>query len=153
MVQPFSDDGLEIFAADGPPPLPPGGEMIERDETRLWFAGWGSGPAVLLLHGGMGNANNFGHQVPALLDAGYRVIVMDSRGHGRSSWNSGAFAYADMALDAFAVLDHLNIARAAVVGWSDGACTGLAMAKQQPQRVSGVFFLLAMSTAPAPCPS
>lgn len=140
MLKPFSDDGLEIFADEGPPALPPGGEMIERDGTRLWFASWGSGPAVLLLHGGMGNANNFGHQVPGLLDAGYRVIVMDSRGHGRSSWNGGAFAYADMAQDAFAVLDHLNIARAAVVGWSDGACTGLAMAKQQPQRVSGVFF-------------
>ncbi|QQR41021.1 alpha/beta fold hydrolase [Devosia rhizoryzae] len=140
MPQPFSDDALDIFAADGPPALPPGGDTIERDGTRLWFASWGQGPAVLLLHGGMGNANNFGHQVPALLDAGYQVIVMDSRGHGRSSWNGGAFSYTDMAEDAFAVLDRLGIGKAAVVGWSDGACTGLAMAKQHKERVSGVFF-------------
>ena len=81
MPQPFSDDALDICAADGPPALPPGGDTIERDGTRLWFASWGQGAAVLLLHGGMGNASNFGHQVPALLDAGYRVIVMYSRGH------------------------------------------------------------------------
>ena len=61
--------------------------MLERDGARIWFASFGAGPAVLLLHGGMGNANNFGHQVPALLAAGYRVVAIDSRGQGRSSWD------------------------------------------------------------------
>jgi len=140
MENTFQDDGLERFAADGPPALPAGGAFVERDGARLWFARFGAGPAVLLLHGGMGNANNFGHQVPALIEAGYSVVVMDSRGHGRSSWDGGDFSYARMADDAFAVLDRLKIERAAVVGWSDGACTGFAMAKKAPERVSGVLF-------------
>lgn len=140
MENAFQDDGLTLFAKDGPPALPAEGETIARAGALVWFASFGAGPAVLLLHGGMGNANNFGHQVPALIEAGYRVVVVDSRGHGRSSWDGGAFSYEQFAGDAFAVLDHLQIERAAVIGWSDGACTGLAMAKAAPERVSGVFF-------------
>lgn len=136
----FTDDSLEQFAAAGPPALPPGGAYIDQDGMHIWYASWDDGMPVLLLHGGMGNANNFGHQVPALLAASYRVVVIDSRGHGRSSWNGAAFAYTAMADDAFAVLDQLGIERAAVVGWSDGACTGLAMAKKAPERVAGVLF-------------
>lgn len=140
MENSFQDDGLEIFAADGPPALPAGGNILERDGAAVWFASFGEGPAVLLLHGGMGNSNNFGHQVPALLEAGYRVVAIDSRGHGRSSWDGGAFSYGQFAQDAFAVLDRLGIDNAAVIGWSDGACTGLAMAKAAPERVAGVFY-------------
>ncbi len=134
------DDHLESFAADGPPPLPAGGCYLARDSVRVWFGSWGEGPAVLLLHGGMGNAGNFGHQVPALLAAGYRVIAIDSRGQGRSSWDGRPFSYEQFAEDAFAVMDQLGVARAAVVGWSDGACTGLAMAKARPGRVRGVLY-------------
>ncbi len=109
MENTFQDDGLDLFAMDGPPALPAGGDILERDGARVWFASFGEGPAVLLLHGGMGNSNNFGHQVPALVEAGYRVVVIDSRGHGRSSWDGGAFSYAQFAGDAFAVLDRLGI--------------------------------------------
>lgn len=140
MENTVQDDGLDLFAQNGPPALPAGGECLERDGAAVWFASFAAGPAVLLLHGGMGNSNNFGHQVPALIEAGYRVVVIDSRGHGRSSWDGGAFSYAQFAEDAFAVLDRLGIDSVAVVGWSDGACTGLAMAKAAPERVAGVFF-------------
>ncbi|SMQ61735.1 Pimeloyl-ACP methyl ester carboxylesterase [Devosia lucknowensis] len=136
----FQDDALFDFAANGPPALPPDGAYLDRDGVRVWFGDYGRGPAVILAHGGMGNAGNFGHQVPALLDAGYRVIAIDSRGHGRSDWDGGAFSYAQFADDALAILDHLGIERAALVGWSDGACTGLALAKAHPERVAGVFY-------------
>lgn len=140
MENTFQDDSLDLFAQDGPPALSAGGDFLEREGARVWFASFGAGPAVLLLHGGMGNANNFGFQVPALVAAGYRVVVIDSRGHGRSTWDGEAFSYVQFAEDAFAVLDRLEIDGVAVVGWSDGACTGLAMAKAAPERVSGVFF-------------
>ena len=140
MQNTFRDDDLTHFAAEGPPALPAGGEVIERDGAQLWFASFGAGPAVMLLHGGMGNANQLGHQVPALLEAGYRVVVMDTRGHGRSSWDGGAFSYVRLAEDALAVLDRLGIDKAAIVGWSDGACTGFEMARLAPERVSGVMF-------------
>ena len=136
----LADDDLTLFAAEGPPPLPEGGATIERDGARLWFGDYGSGPAVALLHGGLGNAGNFGHQVPALLARGYRVIAVDSRGQGRSSWDGRPFSYDQFAEDLVAVLNHLGVARAAIVGWSDGACTGLAMARAHPERVAGVFY-------------
>ena len=136
----FVDDDLVQFAAAGPPVLPEGGEYLDHDGARIWFASYGTGPAVVLLHGGMGNAGNFGHQVPSLLDSGYRVIVIDTRGQGRSSWDGKPFSYGQFADDVLAVLDRLRINQAAIVGWSDGACTALELAKAHPQRVTGVLF-------------
>lgn len=136
----FADDDLTLFAQDGPPPLPKGGAFVDRDGGRIWFGDYGAGPVVVLLHGGMGNAGNFGHQVPALIAAGYRVVAVDSRGQGRSSWDGRPFSYEQYGEDAIAVLDQIGVERAAIVGWSDGACTGLAMAKAHPGRVRGVFF-------------
>ena len=136
----FEDDELFDFAASGPPALPPGGQTIDRDGVPVWFADYGAGPVVVLLHGGLGNANNFGHQVPALLEAGFRVVVMDSRGQGRSGWDGTPFSYRQYAGDVLAILDRIGVETAAVVGWSDGACTGLEMARLEPARVRGVFF-------------
>ncbi len=45
-----------------------------------------------------------------------------------------------MATDVLAIMDHLELAKAALVGWSDGACTALILADQHPDRVCGVFF-------------
>ena len=53
---------------------------------KVWYATFGRGEPVLLLHGGLANANYWGHQVRAL-QRHYQVIVMDSRGQGRSSRN------------------------------------------------------------------
>ncbi len=138
----YRDDDLTRLEQSGVPPLPPAGDsgVVFRDGARLWCASWGSGPAVLLLHGGLGNAGNWGHQVPELLAAGYRVIVVDTRGHGRSSWDGTPFSYRRLAEDALAVLEHFGVARAAIVGWSDGADTGLLLALTHPERVDGLVF-------------
>lgn len=138
----YRDDDLTKLEVSDIPPLPPDGDsgVVLRDGASLWCASWGSGPAVLLLHGGLGNAGNWGHQVPDLLAAGYRVIAMDTRGHGRSSWDGTPFSYQRLATDALAVLEHFGVARAAIVGWSDGADTGLILAMQHPERVAGLVF-------------
>ena len=71
---------------------------------------------MILLHGGLGHSGNWGYQVPALLEAGYRVVLLDSRGHGRSSTqDSRLFSYELMASDTLAVMDVLGLERAAVV--------------------------------------
>ncbi len=136
-----NDDDLIGFDADGLV-LPPGGQAgtADNDGARIWYASYGSGEPVSLLHGGMGNAGNMAKQVPALLEAGYRVIAVDSRGQGRSSWDGRPYSCDQMGGDVFAVMDRLSIDRAAIVGWSDGACTGLVMAKARPERVAGVFY-------------
>src|SRR5713101_7494858 len=100
----------------------------------------GSGAPVILLHGGLGHSGNWGYQVPALLDAGYRAVLIDSRGHGLSSRDAKPYSYELMASDVLAVTDALHLHQAALVGWSDGACTALILAMIAPARVAGVFF-------------
>jgi pimeloyl-ACP methyl ester carboxylesterase len=136
----FYDDDLTHLETHGIPALPPGGGFVDSDGARIWHASYGDGPPVVLLHGGLGNAGNFGHQVPALLDAGYRVIAIDSRGQGRSTRDDRPYSYELMAGDTRAVLDTLGIAKAAFVGWSDGAATALVLAHDTPERAAGVFF-------------
>ncbi len=137
----FRDDNLEQFAAHGTPLLPPGETgMVETNGARIWYTAIGNGPPVILLHGGMGHAGNFSHQVPALVAAGHRVICIDSRGHGRSTRDSQPFSYRLMASDTRAVMDALGLERAAFVGWSDGACIALVLANETAERVSGIYF-------------
>jgi pimeloyl-ACP methyl ester carboxylesterase len=66
--------------------------------------------------------------------------LIDSRGHGRSTRDERPYTYEQMAFDVAAVMDTLNLERAGLVGWSDGACIALILAAQAPARVAGVFF-------------
>ncbi|MFK4510155.1 alpha/beta hydrolase [Bradyrhizobium daqingense] len=112
--------------------------------VKIWYAVFGRGQPVLLLHGGLANANYWGHQVRAL-QRHYQVIVMESRGHGRSSRNQEPYSYDLMASDVIGLLDHLKISKAAIVGWSDGAIIGLDIAMKHPERVSRLFAFAANS--------
>jgi pimeloyl-ACP methyl ester carboxylesterase len=136
------DDDLSRFEAEGAAPLPDTKEhgYVKHDGARIWYAAYGSGSPVILLHGGLGHSGNWGYQVPALVRSGYRAIVVDSRGHGRSTRDARPFTYELMASDVLAVMDALNIEKASLVGWSDGACTALVLASKSPARVAGVFF-------------
>jgi pimeloyl-ACP methyl ester carboxylesterase len=138
----FHDDDLSKFEAEGAAPLPTANDQgyVEHEGARIWFATYGSGPAVILLHGGLGHGGNWGYQVPALVDSGYRVVLIDSRGHGRSTRDARPFSYELMASDVLAVMDALHLEKACLVGWSDGACTALVLASHTPSRVAGVFF-------------
>ncbi|KQV20785.1 alpha/beta hydrolase [Rhizobium sp. Root1203] len=137
-----TDDDLVHFEAHGAMPLPAARSegFVDNDGARIWYATSGSGPAVVLLHGGLGNSGNWGYQVPALVASGRQAVVIDSRGHGRSTRDQQPYTYELMASDVLAVMDRIGIDRAALVGWSDGACTALILADREPHRVSGVFF-------------
>ena len=112
--------------------------------VKIWYAVFGSGEPVILLHGGLANANYWGHQVPALAKR-YRVIVMDSRGHGRSTRNAQPYGYDLMADDVVGLMDFLKIRKAAIVGWSDGAILGLDIALRHPERLTKLFSFAANS--------
>jgi pimeloyl-ACP methyl ester carboxylesterase len=94
---------------------------------------------VILLHGGLASQRYWGNQVGPLVQGHHRVILIDSRGHGRSTRDDRPYTYELMASDVIAVMDVLKTQRAAVVGWSDGAIVGLVMALKDPERVSRVF--------------
>ena len=105
---------------------------------RVWYATFGHGEPVLLVHGGLANASYWGHQVRALAPR-HRVIVIDSRGHGRSTRDAQPYGYDLMARDVLALLDHLKIDKVALVGWSDGAIIGLDIAMHHPERLTKLF--------------
>src|SRR5262245_16063049 len=132
--------------------LPPTPSLPQATESgfapvngvKIWYAEFGQGEPVILLHGGLANSNYWGLQVPAL-EKRYRVIVMDSRGHGRSTRNDQPYGYDLMASDVVALMDYLKIKRAAIVGWSDGAILGLDIAIHHPDRLTKLFAFAANS--------
>jgi pimeloyl-ACP methyl ester carboxylesterase len=136
------DDELRKFETDGAAPLPVTNDQgyVEHEGARIWYATYGSGSPVILLHGGLGHSGNWVYQVPALVRSGYRAVLIDSRGHGRSTRDARPFSYDLMASDVLAVMDALHLEKACLVGWSDGACTALILAAKAPSRIAGVFF-------------
>jgi pimeloyl-ACP methyl ester carboxylesterase len=140
-VEVYDDDLIE-FESSGAPSLPDPIDQgyVEHEEARIRYSTYGSGPPVILLHGGLGHSGNWGNQVPALVSGGYRAVLIDSRGHGRSTRDARPFSYELMASDVLAVMDALHLEKAALAGWSDGACTALILAAKAPSRIAGVFF-------------
>jgi pimeloyl-ACP methyl ester carboxylesterase len=110
----------------------------------IWYGIFGHGEPVILLHGGLANANYWGEQVRAL-QGRYQVIVMDSRGHGRSTRDATPYGYDLMASDVIGLMDFLKLRKAAIVGWSDGAIIGLDIAMRHPERLSRLFAFAANS--------
>lgn len=94
----------------------------------------GHGPPVVLLHGLSATRRNVVQGSRALIKRGYRLISYDARGHGASS-PAPRYEYADLVADLEAVLDHLEIERAALVGSSMGAATAVAFTLEHPERV------------------
>jgi pimeloyl-ACP methyl ester carboxylesterase len=125
-------------------PKPAVSGLAPVNGVRIWYGGFGAGPPVILLHGGLANSNYWGNQIAAL-SARHRVIVMDSRGHGRSTRDTRPFGYDMMADDVLGLMDYLHLPRAAIVGWSDGAIIGLDIAIHHPARLTGLFAFAANS--------
>jgi pimeloyl-ACP methyl ester carboxylesterase len=125
-------------------PAPAKSGYASVNGIKIWYGIFGHGPPVILLHGGLANANYWGELVPALAPR-YRVVVMDSRGHGRSSRDARPFGYDLMASDVLALMDFLKIDKAALIGWSDGAIIGLDIAIHHPERLSKIFAFAANS--------
>lgn len=138
----FTDQKLENFLQHGSQPLPESKEQnyITNKGAKIWFATFGSGFPLVLLHGGLGHSGNWSYQVPALTKAGFLVILVDSRGHGHSTRDDRPYTYELMASDVIAVLDYLKVQKVCPIGWSDGAIISLILAMQIPDRVAGVFF-------------
>jgi pimeloyl-ACP methyl ester carboxylesterase len=109
------------------------------NDIRLFYAVFGEGRPVLLLHGGLANSNYWGSVIPILVRHHFRVVVADSRGHGRSTRTAQPYSYDLMASDAIALLDYLKLKRVDLVGWSDGAIIGLDIAMHHPQRLRRLY--------------
>jgi pimeloyl-ACP methyl ester carboxylesterase len=112
--------------------------QVSGNGISIHYAVYGQGSPVVLLHGGLANMDYWGRQVEALAPH-HTVIVMDSRGHGRSTRDARPYGYDLMADDVIALMDALTVPKADIVGWSDGAILGLDLAIRHPDRVGKVF--------------
>jgi len=99
---------------------------------------YGQGSPVIFLHGGLANTEYWGKQVPVIARH-HTVILIDSRGHGRSTRDARPYGYDLMADDVVALMDQLKIAKADIVGWSDGGIIGIDLAMRHKNRVGKVF--------------
>jgi pimeloyl-ACP methyl ester carboxylesterase len=137
---------LPSFAAERWETLPPTPAPIATDRSgeaeangiKIHYAIYGQGSPVIFLHGGLANTDYWGDQVPAVA-AHHTVILMDSRGHGRTTRNARPYGYDLMADDVVALMDVLKIPKADIVGWSDGGILGIDLAMRHKERVGKVF--------------
>jgi 3-oxoadipate enol-lactonase len=141
------DTGAPSWAPEPPVEFPPGrivhvrgrGEFFLRDSG-------GDGPAVLLLHGWCVSADlNWFRNYAPLVEAGYRVLAVDHRGHGRGLRTPADFRLVDCADDAAEVLRTIGVRSAVAVGYSMGGPIASLLARSHPDLVGG---LILCATAP-----
>jgi len=130
---------MVCLAACQPPETPvessePVSGMAPANDVELYYQIHGEGSPLILLHGGLGHGGHWTNQLSDLSD-NYKVITVDSRGHGRSTMSEQQISFALMASDIIALMDYLKIERAHIVGWSDGGNIGLYLAIHHPERL------------------
>jgi 3-oxoadipate enol-lactonase len=112
--------------------------MIDVDGGTVWADdSGGDGPPLVLLHPGVGDSRIWDRVRPALARQ-YRVLRYDARGFGQSPAPAVTFS---LLRDLAAVLDHYDVARAAIVGCSQGGGSALGLAVEQPERVAAIVLL------------
>lgn len=109
--------------------------IVPIDDGELFYETAGSGPAVVLLHGGMLDQHMWDEQFAWLVNSGLRAIRYDARGHGLSSSVTGDYANHD---DLRALLDALDVPSAVLVGLSHGSRVALDAALAYPDRVTAL---------------
>ena len=123
------------------------GHAVPINGIELYYKVRGEGEPLVLLHGFTGSGADW----DLLIDdwtKGYRLIIPDLRGHGRSTNPSNQFTHRQSALDILALLDHLKIEKFRAIGLSGGGNTLLHMATQQPSRIESMVIVSATSHIP-----
>jgi non-heme chloroperoxidase len=94
--------------------------LTTTDKTKIFYRDIGEGKPVILIHGWPVNADMWEYQTSALLRKGFRVISYDRRGFGRSSHPARGFDYNQLADDLNALINHLEIQKVSLIGFSMG---------------------------------
>jgi pimeloyl-ACP methyl ester carboxylesterase len=107
---------------------------VDANGVHTYYEEHGSGDPLLLLHGGLTDADSFSQQTPAFAER-FRVILPERRGHGRTPDVDGPISYEVMADDTIALMEALGTGPSHLVGWSDGGNVGLLVAIKRPDLV------------------
>lgn len=124
------------------PPMPAAVEAgtLAVNGIEMYRAVYGpeGGTPILLIHGGLGHGDLWSPIVADLM-ADHRVIVADTRGHGRSTNDGSAYTYDLLGQDYLALLEAMGVEKVHLVGWSDGANIGYVISQVAPQRLASHF--------------
>ncbi len=114
------------------------GKYVQADDAKIYYEVYGKGDPVLVLHGGgVGSPYEMGKLIDAL-KKNHKVIVMSTRGHGRSEIGNSPLTCKQKADDAVAVLNAAGEKSVKILGFSDGAYTAYEIAALYPERVAGI---------------
>jgi non-heme chloroperoxidase len=120
--------------------------MAAADGTQLFYRDEGTGPAVLLVHAWSLNSGMWEYQVSALLEAGYRCVMLDRRGHGRSDVAGTGYDLDTLAADLARLLEQLDLHDVSVVAHSMGVCEAVRLATGKGLgRISRAVFVAGMT--------
>lgn len=113
---------------------------VSVNGIEMYHATYGDndGTPILLIHGGLAHGDVWSAQVADLMED-YKVIVADTRGHGRSTNDGSNYSLELLASDYLALLDSLEVGKVHLVGWSDGANIGYTISQTNPDRLASHF--------------
>ncbi|MNE16665.1 AB hydrolase superfamily protein YdjP [compost metagenome] len=102
------------------------GKFVELNGAKIYYEEYGKGEPLLLIHGNNGSIESMGNQID-YFKSKYRVIALDSRGHGKSELKTDSLTFVQMTKDTEALVNHLKLDSISIIGWSDGGIVGLQM--------------------------
>lgn len=108
--------------------------FLKTNFGEIYYETYGEGEPLLILHGNGGSIRGRDHITSKLMGE-YKVILMDSRCHGRSSCSNSDLNYVDMATDAGALMDHLGFEKYTIWGHSDGGIIGLILGYTRTEKI------------------
>jgi pimeloyl-ACP methyl ester carboxylesterase len=111
------------------------GGYFELSDIKMYYEVYGEGKPMVLIHGSGQDIAAMHHQIKHFSKS-YKVLVADSRAHGKSGLGKGELTYLQMADDWASLIKHLELGPAYIVGWSDGGNIGLRMAVDYPELVA-----------------
>lgn len=151
---PYVPPWMTLPPAPGLPKTTTTGYVNATNGVNIWYAQFGPSLSettsngmtpILFIHGAQASSDYWGHQISYLLhqEEPSTIIAMDLRLMGRSTYGDLSTSFSLKAADTIAVLDHLGIDKAAVVGWSNGAVTLVNLLLDYHSRIERAFVFAA----------
>lgn len=117
------------------------GNIIRLKDAELYYEIYGDGEPLVLLHGNGGSIKEFYKQIPEL-SRRFKVIAVDTRSQGKSKdFTKRDLNYKIFAEDLKGLMNHLNLSKTHILGWSDGGNTGLEFALKYPENVEKLIIV------------
>lgn len=115
--------------------------IAKSTKAEIYYEVYGEGPCVLMIPGGFETHLAFYQNVPAFVQAGYKVITTNLRGHFQSPCKTGDLSFIHHPSDIQAVLDQEAVGTAAIIGWSMGGFGAIRFANDNPKRAAALVLM------------